>query len=197
MNQFSFITYLASKLNIDEERILSIQQNCIVKEYKKDEFLLRSNEYCKHIFFVEKGLLRQYSIDSKGKEHILHFAPESWLLADRESTFFNQPSKYYIQALEDTRVTMIDDVSFKKMEEDIPNFSDFNQRMLHNNIRSLQNRIMMLLSENAEERYLQFTTTYPDVLLRVPQLMVASYLGITPESLSRVRKELANKNMNR
>ncbi|QQR99118.1 MAG: Crp/Fnr family transcriptional regulator [Sphingobacteriales bacterium] len=197
MNQISFITYLASKLNIDEERILSIQQNCIVKEYKKDEFLLRSNEYCKHIFFVEKGLLRQYSIDSKGKEHILHFAPESWLLADRESTFFNQPSKYYIQALEDTRVTMIDDVSFKKMEEDIPNFSDFNQRMLHNNIRSLQNRIMMLLSENAEERYLQFTTTYPDVLLRVPQLMVASYLGITPESLSRVRKELANKNMNR
>lgn len=197
MNQFSFITYLASKLNIDEERILLIQQNCIVKEYKKDDFLLSGNEYCKHIFFVEKGLLRQYSIDSKGKEHILHFAPESWLLADRESTFFNQPSKYYIQALEDTRVTMIDDVSFKKMEEDIPNFSDFNQRMLHNNIRSLQNRIMMLLSENAEERYLQFTTTYPDVLLRVPQLMVASYLGITPESLSRVRKELANKNMNR
>jgi len=197
MNQFSFITYLASKLNIDEERILSIQQNCIVKEYKKDDFLLRGNEYCKHIFFVEKGLLRQYSIDAKGKEHILHFAPESWLLADRESTFFNQPSKYYIQALEDTRVTLIDDISFRKMEEDIPNFSDFNQRMLHNNIRSLQNRIMMLLSENAEERYLQFTATYPDVLLRVPQLMVASYLGITPESLSRVRKELANKNMKR
>ena len=92
-------TFLTSTLGIDENEISSIIDNCVVKTVKKDELLLRKNENCKHSFFVEKGLLRQYSIDEKGKEHILSFAPESWIVTDRESVYFDQPSEYFIQAL--------------------------------------------------------------------------------------------------
>lgn len=194
MNSFNLKTYLTSNLDIDENEISSIVENCTTKTFKKDQFLLRANEHCTHTFFVEKGLLRQYSIDEKGREHILSFAPENWFVTDRESTYFNQPSAYYIQALEESRVVMINEDFIHMLSEKIPSFSDFNNKLLHNHIRHLQNRINLLLSAMAEDRYLQFIEMYPDIFLRVPQTMVASYLGITPESLSRVRKELAQKN---
>lgn len=145
-------------------------------------------------FFVERGLLRQFSIDEKGKEHTLHFAPENWFVTDRESAYFKQPSKYFIKSLEESVVVLIDEILIQKLTSRLPSFSDFNNRLLHNHIRHLENRINLLLSATAEERYLRFVEMYPDILLRVPQTMVASYLGITPESLSRVRKELAYKN---
>lgn len=194
MNSFSFKKYLTSHLDVDETEVLSIVENCTTKTIKKDQFLLRANEQCKHTFFVESGLLRQFSIDEKGKEHILLFAPENWFVSDRESTYFNQPSAYYIQALEESKVVMIDESFTDIISEKFPAFTRFNNRLLHNHIRHLQKRINLLLSAAAEDRYLQFIKMYPDILLRVPQAMVASYLGITPESLSRVRKDLAQKN---
>ncbi len=197
MNSSNLTSYLTSNLNIDEKEILSIVENCAKRIFKKDEFLIRPNEICGHTFFVEKGLLRQYSIDRKGKEHILQFAPEGWFVSDRESVYFKQPSQYFIQALEDTQVVLINEHFIHLLKKEVPSFNDFNNRLLHNHIRHLQNRINSLLSTQAEDRYLSFIKMYPDVLLRIPQTMVASYLGITPESLSRVRKELARKNRQR
>lgn len=194
MNNSSLSTYLTSNLDVDSGEILSIVENCSIKEVIKDEYLLRPNEFCSAIFFVEKGLLRQFSLDEKGKEHILTFAPENWFVTDRESSYFNKPSRYFIQALENTRVAVLDDGFIQKLSQKFPAFANFNNTLLHNNIRSLQNRINLLLSASAEDRYLQFIKMYPDILLRVPQSMVASYLGIAPESLSRVRRELAQKN---
>lgn len=194
MKDFSLNSFLTSNLNVDEKDFSSIKKSCFIREYKKDEFLLQSNEHCRHTFFVEKGLLRQYAIDSKGKEHILQFAPECWFVTDKESVYFNEPSQYFIQALENSRIAFIDEVFIRTLEERSPKFKDFNNLLLNNQIRVLQNRVTMLMSQTAEERYLQFIKTYPDIILRVPQVMVASYLGITPESLSRVRRELARKN---
>ncbi|MFV0471443.1 MAG: Crp/Fnr family transcriptional regulator [Paludibacteraceae bacterium] len=197
MNNFSLKTYLSSNLNIDEKDISLIQKNCMIKEYKKGEFLLQNEGYCRHTFFVEKGMLRQYTIDDKGKEHTLYFAPESWFVTESETVYFNKPSPYFIEAMENSKVAFIDDDFIKKLEEKRPAFRDFNNFLLYNQIRVLQNRIIMLMSRSAEERYLQFIETYPDILLRVPQTTIASYLGITPESLSRVRKHLAFKNSKR
>lgn len=194
MNPTNLKTFLTTNLLIDDKEISSILESCQIKAIKKEAFLLRRDEYCKHTFFVESGLLRQYSIDEKGKEHTISFAPENWFVTDRESVYFNQPSIYYIQALEDSVVTIIDKNFMQLLTDKIPSFSDFNNKLLHNHIRHLQNRIHLLLSASAEERYLKFIEMYPDILLRVPQTMVASYLGITPESLSRVRKELATRN---
>lgn len=194
MNNLSFASYLTTNLNIEESEISFLLENCIVREVKKEEFLLRYNEHCKHSFFVEKGLLRQYSIDEKGKEHILSFAPENWFVTDRDSAYFNRPSKYYIQALEDCTVVILDEKFIHLLSAKISSFAEFNNKLLHNHISHLQERIDLLLGATAEKRYLHFTKLYPDILLRVPQTLVASYLGITPESLSRVRKELAHKN---
>lgn len=194
MNETNIKTFLTSNLDIDEKEILSIVENCTVRNFKKDEYLLRENEYCKHTFFVEKGLLRQFSMDDKGKKHILSFAPENCFVTDRESSYFNHPSVYSIQALEDSRVVLIDEHFVQLLTSKFPNYTVFNNRLLHNHIRHLQKRINLLLSAAAEDRYLEFIKMYPDILLRVPQTMIASYLGITPESLSRVRRELANKN---
>lgn len=169
-------------------------EDCQVKSFKKHEFLLQESKFCQFTSFVEKGLLRQYSIDEKGKEHTILFAPENWFVSDRESVYFNQPSSYFIQTQEESNAVMIDNNFFEMLSEKIPEFTSFNNKLLHNHIRHLQNRINMLLSATAEDRYLQFIEMYPDILLRVPQIMVASYLGITPENLSRVRKELAKKN---
>src|SRR5690554_601929 len=194
MQEYRFSDFLTSNIDIHPKALSQLFNQCQRKSYKKGDFLVFAGDLCKNIFFVEKGLLRQYSIDEKGKEHVLQFAPEGWLVNDRESLYYNKPSKYNIEALENTEVFILDKKIIEKLEEELPEFTTFNNELLNNHIRHLQNRINLLLSATAEERYLTFIKMYPDILLRVPQWMVASYLGIAPESLSRVRKELATRN---
>lgn len=194
MNNINLASFLASNFDLDQQPIDELIAKCKTMNFRKGDYLLHPGQTCRQIFFVEQGLLRMFSIDNKGKEHILQFAPEQWLVTDRESTYFNEPSAYYIQALEDSQVVLIDNPFIKLLSKTIPNFNDFNEDLLHNHIRHLQSRINLLLSASAEERYLHFVTLYPAIPLRVPQTMIASYLGITPETLSRVRKELARKN---
>lgn len=179
---------------MDRSSLDELFAHCKTKQFTKGEFLLQEGEKCEVSFYVEQGLLKQYYIDDRGKEHILQFGPENWFVTDRDSVYFNEPSKYFIQALEDTLVLMVNEELINKLSRENPNFLALNHKLLHNHIRQLQKRIVQLLSGTAEERYLDFIKTYPDILMRVPQTMVASYLGIAPESLSRVRKELAAKN---
>lgn len=164
------------------------------KSIKKGEMILNQGDACNHTFFVAKGLLRAYTIDEQGKEHILQFAPENWLISDRSSVLFNEVSEQFIDAVEDAEIILIETGFFEKLSEISPGFQRFNIYALNNHIRHLHKRINLLISASAEVRYMDFIKLYPDILLRVPQWMIASYLGITPESLSRVRKELARKN---
>lgn len=190
----TFKEFLSGHLNLHDEQLDELITKCSHREVGKDDFLLRQGEYSRYVYFVEKGLLKQYSIDKKGKEHILMFAPENWLVADRESIYFHQPSLYFIRALEDSVVTLLEVDFILGLSEKDKTFLELNNRLLNNHIRHLQNRINSLLSDSAEERYLSFVNTYPDILLRVPQIMVASYLGVTPETLSRVRRDMAERN---
>lgn len=197
MNHQRMIDFLAANVNVDRNIILEIVDKQKTIAVSKGEYLLMPGEICRDSFFVEQGLLRYYSIDAKGKEHILQFAPENWFMADRESAYFGKPSQYFIQALEDSSIVTLNESFILELAAKYPAFITFNNRLLHNHIRHLQDRVNSLLSFTAEERYLNFIELYPNVLLRVPQTMVASYLGITPESLSRVRKELARKHFSR
>ncbi len=194
MNNFNLTTFLTSNSDLEKNTVEQLVLNCKSLRINKGEFLLQEGQTCKHYFFVESGILRQYSIDSKGKEHVLQFAPENWFVSDRESVYFNQASHYFIQAIEDSIVLQLDENFMLTLSQQHKTFLEFNTRLLHNHIRHLQKRITQLLGATAEERYLDFVKIYPDLILRVPQAMVASYLGITPESLSRIRKELARKN---
>jgi len=186
--------YLAKVLNVPLERVNMCSLHYEAKKVQKNQFLLQYGEICRYIYFVEKGLLKMYSIDKNGKEHIIQFAPESWLISDRSSLYFNEKSVYYIEAVEDSEILMLPPDFINKITEGFPNSLEQSDILLQKHIKSLQDRINSLLAETAEERYMKFITMYPDLLLRVPQWMIASYLGITPESLSRVRKELARKN---
>jgi CRP-like cAMP-binding protein len=147
---------------------------------KKGQILQRAGDLNTKIFQVESGLLRSYSIDKKGKEHIFQFAPENWIIAD--TTPNDEPCDLFIDCLEDSIITQIE--------------KDFNTLANHplkisKRFKVLQNRIIMLMSSVALERYEHFIETYPSIIQRVPQRMIASYLGITPEALSRVRKEIS------
>lgn len=189
---YDFIEYLRDLAGLTEEQLGQIQQEVDIRSIEKNEVLLHKGEVCKHFFYVEEGLLRFYGIDSKGKENILAFAPERWLLVDRASFYFDEPSEFYIDAIEQTRLAVLNERFINRAAEISPQFRKYNERILQNHIRQLQKRIEQLIGASAEERYLNFIETYPDITARVPQWMIASYLGITPESLSRIRRELAN-----
>lgn len=188
----TFKEYLIKNTGINTGEAEELYQKLMVKHFGKGDFLLREGEHCQYSFFVEEGLLRVYTIGDNGKEHIIQFAPENWFCGDRSSVYFNEPSEYFVEAIEDSRIVM-----FTRYFFGIPTpenrIGRYHELLLNNHIRHLQKRIRTLLSESVEKRYIDFISTYPDILSRIPQWMIASYLGVTPEGLSRVRKELAQK----
>lgn len=189
----AFHTYLKENAGITASQFENLSHKLNYREIKKEQFLLHNGEICKHFFYVEEGLLRFYNIDNQGKEHIIQFAPEGWIVSNRGSVYFNEPSEFMIDAIEDSKVALFDESFIAAANEISQQFRKYNEQILQNHIRHLQNRVLHLISASAEERYLDFIKLYPNLTQRVPQWMIASYLGITPEGLSRVRKELSKK----
>ncbi|TDQ25560.1 Crp/Fnr family transcriptional regulator [Tenacibaculum caenipelagi] len=194
MELHNFKKFLIEKGGLFEEDFFQIQSFIQTKKLSKSEFLLKQGDICSHFFFVEQGLLRMYALNEEGKENILQFATEGWIVSDRGSVYFQAPSTYYIDAVEDTLVVMLDEHFIDQVSKVNSSFRKQNEHLLQNHIRHLYKRISQLLGASAKNRYLNFVSMYPDIMLRVPQWMIASYLGITPESLSRVRKALAEEN---
>ena len=190
----SFKTYFQSKANLTDEQFLLISTTLQFKTVEKATILLHQGDICQYSFFVSKGLLRSYTIDETGKEHIIQFAPENWIISDRSSFYFNEPSELFIDVIEETEIVCIDINFLNSAAEISAAFRQQDTIALHNHIRQLQKRVNLLLGATAEQRYLDFITIYPSLTLRIPQWMMASYLGVTPETLSRVRKELAKRN---
>lgn len=149
---------------------------------KKGEIIQRSGELNTKIYHVKNGLLRSYSIDNNGKENIFMFAPEGWVIADTcepESESF-----LFIDAIEDSTVVVLQ----KDLEREKQNLKALTKRM-----NALQKRILMLISTNAIDRYESFIQTYPNIAQRVPQKMIASYIGVNPETLSAAKSKRLNK----
>ncbi|WP_034057900.1 Crp/Fnr family transcriptional regulator [Lacinutrix jangbogonensis] len=169
-------------LNLDSEKITS--------HFNKGDILQRDGENCSKAFFVKKGLLRSYTIDDKGKEHIFMFAPESWVIADIESQEFKQPAKLFIDCVEKSEVIILDRSLLLKSDLNIIQLKN-NINLLSRRVAVLQRRVIMLMSASAKDRYELFLETYPELPNRVPQRMIASYVGITPEALSKIRGKIA------
>lgn len=151
-------------------------------EVKKREIIQRKGELNTKLYRVDAGLLRSYAIDKNGNENIFMFAPEGWVVADNNGP--DIPATLFIDALEDSVVTVFP----KDIEKEQPNVAALMRRL-----SVLQERIIMLVSTNAIDRYEHFLETYPEIVQRVPQRMIASYLGVAPETLSAAKKEQRKK----
>lgn len=175
----------------DEEKQLS-KTFFTPKKLRKKQYLLQEGDVCKYIAFVEKGILRSYTLDDKGNEHIIQFAFEGWWISDQYSFFTGEPSIYTIDALEDCELLLLSRSSEEQMLEKIPKFERYFRILLQNSLISIQRRLVSNLSHSAEEKYTELIGSCPTIPKRVPQHMMASYLGITPETLSRIRKKIAS-----
>ena len=184
----SYINKYAST-EISDEDFELIKNKFTTKHFRKNQYLLQEGDVSKYVFFIIKGALRQYSIDHKGAEHIVNLCTENWWIGDRESFTLNTPSNYTIDAVEDTDVLMLNKANFEDLVDTVPIFAKTLRTMDYNNQIATQKRINAAISFTAEERYLNLMATNPTLLQRFPQTMIASYLGVSPETLSRIRKK--------
>lgn len=165
----------------------------IPKKLRKKQYLLQEGDVCKYTTFIEKGTMRSYTVDDKGNEHILHLAMEGYWIADLSSFLTNEPSPFNIDAIEDSELLLITQASWDQLLEKIPVMERYFRILIQNNLIATQRRLMGSLSLTAEMKYERLLETFPECLQRVPQHMIASYLGITRETLSRLRKQRASR----
>ncbi|MDP4284538.1 MAG: Crp/Fnr family transcriptional regulator [Bacteroidota bacterium] len=184
---------IKERVSITEEELEFCKTLFLPKKLRKRQYLLQEGDVCKYTSFVEKGMLRTYTIDEKGNEPILQFSSEGWWIADIYSFLTDEPSHYNIEALEDCELLQISKPSWEILLEKIPVFERYFRILTQNNLIATQRRLMGSMSETAEEKYLKLIDNFPGCIQRVPQHMIASYLGITRETLSRLRSQLASK----
>ena len=182
---------IKERVDITDEEFNFCKTLFIPKKLRKKRYLLQEGDVCKYTAFVEKGMLRTHTIDDKGNEPILQFSLEGWWVADLYSFLTNEPSNYNREALEDCELLMITKPSWDTMLNKIPALERYFRILVQNSLIATQRRLMGSISETAQEKYTKLINTFPGCLQRVPQHMIASYLGITPETLSRIRGQMA------
>jgi len=180
--------YLEARATFSEADVDVVRGAFSYSRLREGEFLQRAGDVTRHAAFVATGCLRNYVIDPKGKEHIVQFAPETWWLADATSLATAAPSAYFIDALEDSEVLLIDGPSHQRLLDTVGGYAAAFRTGVQRHSAAKDQRIVSALSATAEERYLEFLRVYPSIATRVPQAMLASYLGMTPETVSRIRK---------
>lgn len=173
---------------------LAILESLFVhKRFRKHQYILQEGEVATHDNFIIKGLSRTYRVDEKGQEHILRFTPEDWWTGDLASFLSGKPSIYNVDCLEDTEVLRITYADLETLFERVPKMNKYFRLLYQRSIISYNLRLLSNLSKSASDRYEEFVKRYPDIDQRVPNHQVASYLGITPQSLSRIRSQSITK----
>jgi CRP-like cAMP-binding protein len=180
-----FNSYTTSPLS--ENEVESIESVFQPKKFRKRQYFLQEGEVCKHTAFIIKGAMRQYTVDDKGEEHIARLAIENWWASDRESLMKQIPSIYFIDAWEDTEALLVTKAAFLDLIDHIPSLAEWMRNIDVNFAIASQRRLNAAISLSAEERYHDLEKNYPEFLQRFPQHIIASYLGINRETLSRIR----------
>lgn len=163
------------------------------KKVKKKQFLVHENELNTFTAFVTKGCLRSYSVDRNGFEHIVQFAPPGWWIADIYSIISKLPGKLNIDALEDSEMFLLKRSDQEKLFDTYPKFERFFRIITENSIAANHSRLMDYMGLSAQERYEGFCSRYPTLMRTLPQKQIASYIGVTPEFLSKMKAELLRK----
>jgi CRP-like cAMP-binding protein len=183
-----FELYLRARTDLSSADITHILSLATPRHLRRNEFLLREGEVCRYKIFVSKGILRTFGTAADGSEHILQFAPEhSWTL-DVESYDRQQPAHSNIAAIENSDTLLWPKSDFDNLLSTIPQLKDLSQQLISRNIYNSRQRILTALSATPEEKYQEFVQTFPDYLARLPLHMIASYLGISIKTLTRIRQ---------
>jgi CRP-like cAMP-binding protein len=184
---------LREKVDFSDEDLEIIKTYLTSKKLRKKQYLLQEGDVCKFVAFVEKGVLRAYTVDEKGTEHIIQFAPEGWTISDLFSFLTAEPATYNIDALEDSELLLMTRSAQEEILKKVPKYDTYLRLQLTGAYIAMQRRLTSIISLTLEERYSNLTVQYPDLVQRVPQHMIASYMGLTPETLSRVRKKITRR----
>ena len=180
---------IARHVTLTPEEVDDFTSILQVKKLRRRQYLVQAGEPCRYEYFVNKGCLRQYYVSETGQEHIAGFAVEDWWISDMYGLVTGKPSLTNIDALEDSELLLYDRIAFEDMLLRIPKMERFFRIIFQRSIITQQLRIIETISLSAEERYCRFVERYPQLEQRLSQKQIASYLGITPESLSRIRRQ--------
>ncbi|MFD2098275.1 Crp/Fnr family transcriptional regulator [Flagellimonas iocasae] len=189
-----FLKYLQDKIHLSAKEVEMIRSVAIEKKLRRRQYLLQQGDVWKYNAFVSSGLLKSYSINEDGQEHIMSFSPENYWTGDRASLMDGIPSQFNIDAIEDSEIILIEKTNFETLCKNIPQLNDMVNAILQKSFIVSQGRIHTQISLSAEEKYQDFLKKFPEISNRIPQHMIASYIGITPETLTRLRRNSIKKN---
>lgn len=184
-----FDKYIQSQnITFSDQEISLINTAAIEKMVLRKEVLLRAGEVCRYKLFITKGFLRTYRTGLDGSEHVMQFSPELTWTTDGESYANRTPSEYTIDALEDSQIVMWRKDHFDALLDQIPALRAFSEQLIARNLYASRNRLYKAISSTPTEKYEDFIKAYPGILLRVPLRMIASYLGVSLKTLTRIRQ---------
>jgi CRP-like cAMP-binding protein len=182
-----FEKHIRAEALLTDEEIRMFRETAVERTLRRKDFLLQNGEICRYKTFVSKGILRTYRTTEDGGEHIMQFSPENNWTTDPESYEHGTPSCYNIDALEYSEVVMWTKNDFHHLVEQVPALKGYTDKLISRNLYLARQRIFISISATAEEKYDEFIRLYPDILNRVPLHLVASFLGVSRETLSRIR----------
>jgi CRP/FNR family transcriptional regulator, cyclic AMP receptor protein len=185
--------YLKEKAAFTNDDMKLISDTFTEVSFDKKTMLLEEGNICRHLFFITKGLVKTYFIDRNGQEVIINFASENWWVTDIHSFEENKASRFYIEAMEDTECLVITAQEQYALFDKVPKLERFFRMLLQKHTGALQDRLFEHIAATAEDRYDSFLERYPSLQSRIPQNQIASYIGVSPEFLSRIRKRKVGK----
>ena len=188
-NYPGFITHIRRYVELSDDEVLKLEPYLQPMELKRREYLLREGEVCRYNYFVEKGCLRMFFNNDKMVEQTTQFAIENWWLSDYFSFARQSPSEYAIQAVEKSVILAVDYHTQDDLFVELPQLERYFRIMMQRALSASQLRVKMIYQLSKEDMYRHFNNSYPQFFQRVPQYMIASYLGLTPEYMSELRKK--------
>ncbi|MDM1397747.1 Crp/Fnr family transcriptional regulator [Myroides odoratimimus] len=184
------IQHIQEKVQLTADETVRLQDYFTSKKLRKRQYLLQEGEVCKYMAFVVQGVLKSYVIDERGIENINFIGWEGWWMADSYSFFTGEKGVLNIDAIEDVELLLISKEQYDQLMIDMPVMSNYFRILYERSLANKDRRILSNIAYNAEEKYAQIITCYPDLVNRIPQHLLASYLGLTPETVSRIKKKM-------